>query len=65
MSKSQISVVVVGAGIAGLSTAHHLLQAGFSKVTILEASNRLNLSLSLCAIAVSYTHLTLPTSSYV
>ena len=46
MSKSQISVVVVGAGIAGLSTAHHLLQAGFSKVTILEASNRLNLSLS-------------------
>ena len=50
MSKSQISVVVVGAGIAGLSTAHHLLQAGFSKVTILEASNRLNLSLSLCAI---------------
>ncbi|KAK7111138.1 peroxisomal N(1)-acetyl-spermine/spermidine oxidase-like isoform X2 [Littorina saxatilis] len=40
MSRSSTSVVVVGAGIAGLSTAYHLLEAGFTKVIVLEASDR-------------------------
>nr|KAG5714699.1 hypothetical protein BaRGS_000187 [Batillaria attramentaria] len=40
MSDNSVSVVVVGAGVAGLSTAHHLRQAGFTNITILEASDR-------------------------
>ena len=33
-------VVIVGAGMAGLSTAEHLYRNGFTNVTILEAKNR-------------------------
>jgi NADPH-dependent 2,4-dienoyl-CoA reductase/sulfur reductase-like enzyme len=33
-------VIVVGAGIAGLSAAEHLFQSGFTDVLILEASDR-------------------------
>ncbi|XP_076458889.1 spermine oxidase-like isoform X2 [Babylonia areolata] len=38
--RGSVRVVVVGAGVSGLSTAHHLLEAGFSNVTLLEGSNR-------------------------
>lgn len=34
------SVAIIGAGIAGLSAAHQLKLYGFTKVTVLEASNR-------------------------
>ena len=34
------SVVVVGAGIAGLSAAHRLFAVGFRDVTLLEASDK-------------------------
>ena len=33
-------VVVIGAGIAGLSAASHLYKSGLSDVVILEASDR-------------------------
>ncbi|KAL8569528.1 hypothetical protein ACOMHN_002075 [Nucella lapillus] len=39
--RGSVRVVVVGAGMSGLSTARHLLQAGFANVTLLEASDRL------------------------
>ncbi|XP_048759004.2 spermine oxidase-like [Ostrea edulis] len=35
------SVIVVGAGMAGLSAAEHLVQSGFTDVQILEASDRI------------------------
>jgi flavin-dependent dehydrogenase len=34
------SVIVVGAGIAGLSAAEHLFKSGFTDVMVLEASDR-------------------------
>ena len=41
MSKPiQTGVVVVGAGIAGLSAAEHLWSNGFKDVVVLEASDR-------------------------
>ena len=33
-------ILVIGAGIAGLSAAEHLIRHGFKKVTVLEAMNR-------------------------
>ncbi|KAK6183037.1 hypothetical protein SNE40_010589 [Patella caerulea] len=39
--KSEVKVVIIGAGIAGLSAAQHLQQNGFQKITILEASDRI------------------------
>jgi ribulose 1,5-bisphosphate synthetase/thiazole synthase len=33
-------VVILGAGMAGLSTAHRLIKSGFKNVKILEASDR-------------------------
>lgn len=41
MKRSEVSVVIVGAGVSGLSAASHLIKAGFSKITILEASDRI------------------------
>ncbi|XP_062613307.1 spermine oxidase-like [Saccostrea cucullata] len=35
------SVVIVGAGMAGLSAAEHLIRSGFTDVVILEASDRI------------------------
>ncbi|XP_048759001.2 spermine oxidase-like isoform X2 [Ostrea edulis] len=35
------SVIVVGAGMAGLSAAEHLVQSGFTDVQVLEASDRI------------------------
>lgn len=39
-SKPEPSVVIVGAGIAGLSAAQRLVQRGISNFTILEATDR-------------------------
>lgn len=36
----QPKVVIVGAGIAGLSVAHTLVQSGINDITILEATDR-------------------------
>lgn len=33
-------VVIIGAGAAGLSAAHHLIEIGFDNVVILEATDR-------------------------
>jgi sarcosine oxidase/L-pipecolate oxidase len=35
------SIVIVGAGCFGISTAYHLLQRGFTDVTVLDRSERL------------------------
>ncbi|KAG8544643.1 hypothetical protein GDO81_022136, partial [Engystomops pustulosus] len=37
----QPRIVIIGAGLAGLSAAKYLLEKGFSDVTILEASDRI------------------------
>lgn len=37
---SNYKVVIVGAGIAGLSAAQHLIHNGIKDIIILEASNR-------------------------
>jgi sarcosine oxidase/L-pipecolate oxidase len=34
-------IVIVGAGCFGISTAYHLLQRGFTDVTVLDRSERL------------------------
>lgn len=39
-SWSQPKVVVIGAGMAGLSAAHRLVQCGLCDVTVLEATDR-------------------------
>lgn len=39
-TKPEPSVVIVGAGIAGLSAAQRLVQCGISNFTILEATDR-------------------------
>lgn len=41
MPTSSVSCVIIGAGIAGISAARSLLEAGFSDVKILEASHRI------------------------
>ncbi|KAK3090336.1 hypothetical protein FSP39_011025 [Pinctada imbricata] len=40
MSRNQVRIIIVGAGIAGLSAAQRLYKEGFQDVTILEGSNR-------------------------
>lgn len=48
------NVVIVGAGMAGLSAAQHLINNGFKSIAVLEAQNRytnrniLNESLMIC-----------------
>lgn len=39
-SKPEPSVVIIGAGMAGLSAAQRLAQSGISNFTILEATDR-------------------------
>ena len=39
-NKAQPRVLIVGAGIAGISAAHKLYESGFKKVTVVEASPR-------------------------
>lgn len=41
MPTSAISCLVIGGGIAGISAAKSLLEAGFQDVKILEASDRI------------------------
>lgn len=38
--KPEPAVVIIGAGVAGLSAAHRLSQCGLSNYTILEAKDR-------------------------
>ncbi|ESO86196.1 hypothetical protein LOTGIDRAFT_235550 [Lottia gigantea] len=40
MKKKDIKIVIVGAGIAGISAAHHLYTNGFTNIQILEADCR-------------------------
>ena len=35
------SVVIVGAGIAGIAAANHLIKAGFTNVTVYEATEQI------------------------
>lgn len=39
MNNKDAKVVIVGAGAAGLSAAHHLIENGFDNVVILEATD--------------------------
>lgn len=41
MSKQQAKVVIVGAGVAGISAACRLFEEGFKNITILEAKDRI------------------------
>ena len=52
MNSSSKPVIIIGAGVGGLSTATLLVNDGYS-VSVYEKSDRVG--------AVSYTHLTLPT----
>jgi len=36
-------ILVIGAGIAGLSAAEHLIRNGFKNISVLEAMDRLDL----------------------
>lgn len=38
--KPEPNIVIVGAGMAGLSAAHRLAQCGFRNFTVLEATDR-------------------------
>lgn len=38
--KPEPSIVIIGAGMAGLSAAHRLAQCGFHNFTVLEATDR-------------------------
>lgn len=38
--KPEPNIVIVGAGMAGLSAAHRLVQCGFQNFTVLEATDR-------------------------
>lgn len=40
-NKIKCKVIIIGAGMAGLSAANHLLQNGFNDFKILEARNRI------------------------
>lgn len=40
MNNKDARVVIIGAGAAGLSAAHHLIENGFDNVVILEATDR-------------------------
>ena len=39
MNNKDAKVVIIGAGAAGLSAAHHLIENGFDNVVILEATD--------------------------
>jgi len=39
--RNKVSVVIIGAGVAGLAAAQHLYKNGFRNLTILEARNRI------------------------
>lgn len=39
-NQNEVYTVIIGAGIAGLSAAHHLIKNGFKRTVILEATNR-------------------------
>lgn len=41
INKNSAKIIIVGAGISGLSTAVSLFQNGFDDITLLEARNRL------------------------
>lgn len=41
MKKESVSVVVIGSGISGFTSAVKLIENGFSNVTVLEAENRI------------------------
>lgn len=41
MEKTTAKIVIVGAGIAGLTAAHTLRKNGFSEVVVLEGSDRI------------------------
>ena len=41
VSKHPEAVIIVGAGCFGISTAYHLLQRGYTDVTILDRSEQL------------------------
>ena len=56
--------IIVGGGTSGTITATKLVENGHSVLLIEEGGNNNNPLLSMPA-AVSYTHLTLPTSQYV
>lgn len=38
--KPEPAIVIIGAGMAGLSAAHRLVQCGFHNFTVLEATDR-------------------------
>jgi len=42
--KIEPNVVIIGAGMAGLSAAHRLAQCGFQNFTVLEATDRYTVS---------------------
>ncbi len=41
VSKHSEGVIIVGAGCFGISTAYHLLQRGYTDVTVLDRSEKL------------------------
>lgn len=55
-TKQQHKVIIIGAGMAGLSAANHLIKNGLTDFRILEARNRTGgriVSIDLCAEKVS------------
>lgn len=39
-NQNEVYTVIIGAGIAGLSAAHHLIKHGFKRTVVIEATNR-------------------------